>query len=269
MSEEERIRAVIRASCSYGVCRRIVDDIDGSIEFKTTKRISTVRKLFLGCNVELRTQSPLESSNKYKSEGKYWEYGNVPVGQGCRTDQGKEHVISPVTKHKRPSRDWKPDVQWHFGKAGTGKTTKAKEITTDPFIIGGTLKRWDGYNGQEHVIIENLVYCYDFNELLLLLDSAPYNVRTEDGYKPFLAKKIVVTSLYSPTSLYMYKKEDLTDYYATLDQFDQLRRRITSILRFNSEKCEELFWIPKSPLIVTEKEIKAYQANTENNNDSA
>jgi hypothetical protein len=138
------------------------------------------------------------------------------------------------------------------------------EEMPDAYIASGKLKRWDTYTGQEHIIIDNLVYSPDFDELVHIMDSTPHNVRTSEGYRPLLAKKIIITSLYSPTAAYMYQKDGLTEYTLSWPQFEQIRSRLTSIQQFcKNGEIRPKHWVYSSDLILDPKEGLACEASRE------
>ena len=121
-------------------------------------------------------------------------------------------------------RSWKTVVFWFYGPTGTGKSFAAMEYAKDAYWKMGGNKWWDGYDGQSDVIIDD--YRKDlctFNELLRLLDRYPLLVERKGGSMQFLAKRIFITSPFSPSGVWEGRiEEDLA----------QLMRRIEHVERF-------------------------------------
>lgn len=128
-----------------------------------------------------------------------------------------------------PHRDWKMDVRIHWGSSGTGKT---KSVWTEfglanvyPKMVG---KWWDGYKGQECVLIDDFdpSNCFDiqFDFYLKLLDRYPLIIETKGGTLNFCSKIIIITSNHDPNDWFLLKPNR-----------EAFFRRITSIKFFGAE----------------------------------
>lgn len=97
-----------------------------------------------------------------------------------------------------------------WGRTGTGKSRKAwDEAGLDAFIKNPRTKWWDGYRGQEHVIIDEFRGSIDIAYLLLWLDRYPCVVEIKGGSRPLCAKKIWITSNLNPrTEWFPDEKEE-------------------------------------------------------------
>lgn len=129
-------------------------------------------------------------------------------------------------KYHEPVRNWKTQVWWFWGPTGSGKSKAAyEELGYECYTAMSTAKWWDGYDGQENVLIDDMRrdFC-KFHELLRLLDRYPLRIETKGGSRQFVAKRIIITSCYPPD--YMYD---------TREDIDQLLRRIELVKKFGTE----------------------------------
>lgn len=177
-----------------------------------------------------------------------WEFGSMP-NPGSRTDiagaieTAKEgasleeiierHPEEFVKYHKglmaarllfQPRRNWKTEVFWFYGETGTGKSRQAYEAYPDAYTKMPSCKWWDGYDGQDTVIVDD--YRRDlctFSELLRLFDRYPMQIETKGGTQQFLAKRIIITTPKSPRDTWAGRTEE---------DLQQLLRRIEHVQYF-------------------------------------
>jgi hypothetical protein len=121
-----------------------------------------------------------------------------------------------------------PTVIWIYGKTGTGKTRAAVEETEchgiSTWMSSGTLRWFDGYDGQEACILDDIrtSHC-KFDFLLRLLDRYPFRVEFKGGSIEWSPRIILITAPWSPADMWNLK---------TVEQLEQLERRITHKLQF-------------------------------------
>lgn len=148
----------------------------------------------------------------------------VPV---CTSYQSLKFAES-IQRYFEPVRDWKPHVEWFYGPTGTGKTRKAYEElggAVETYTAMSTGRWWEGYDQHENVLIDDMRKDFmKFHELLRLLDRYPMKVETKGGSRQFVAKKIIITSCYSPRELFEVRED-----------VGQLLRRIDRTVHFSSE----------------------------------
>lgn len=82
-----------------------------------------------------------------------------------------------------------------YGKTGSGKTTHVKTLP-DAYWKNQDNKWWDGYTGQENVIINEWTCPETMNMLALLrlADHAPLKLEVKGGMVDFLAKHVYITT---------------------------------------------------------------------------
>lgn len=238
------------------------------ISFKNAKTGSALQKFTMGGkhHYQVRAGTPVQarnycwkgSSSKRTAEPAadaiYWETGVLPTGQGKRTDimktkeslenganlrdviietssmQSIAYAQKYLTYFER-KRNWKPEVLWFWGPTATGKSQRAFAICNDEskrYRCNETNKWWDGYDGHEDVILDDIRgdFC-KFHILLSILDRYEHRVEVKGGYRQLLAKRIIVTSPYHPEKFY---------YGRTDEDIKQLVRRIDKVVEFKKKR---------------------------------
>lgn len=250
---EEQVELLDQFECRYMVYGKEVGEsgtphLQGYFYVENAATMTALKKR-IGIKVmhlEATRGSPEQNRAYCIKDGDYVERGEIPsqgnrtdiqvvkdivsAGGGMRqilnTDQVNVSMIKIAEKYltycERP-RTWKPYVKWIYGPTGVGKSYKARqELGDDDFHMASeTNQWWDGYDGQANVLIDDMRadFC-KFHVLLRLLDRYEYRVQIKGGYRQFLAKKIYITSCYSPKEMYAGR---------TTEDVSQLLRRIDDI----------------------------------------
>ena len=126
----------------------------------------------------------------------------------CRSFQSFK-LAETMMKYNEKKRDWKPKVEWYYGKTGCGKTRSALEAFEDRYWISGkNLKWWEGYDAEPCVLIDDFRkdFC-TFHELLRILDRYEYRIECKGGSRQLLAKHIIITSPYHPLMVYETRED--------------------------------------------------------------
>jgi hypothetical protein len=190
---------------------------------------------------------------KYCSkDGDVFQAGKIPAGQGKRTDLDKvcEDLASGKTVHAIALENPNQFVKYHagisklhdqyrntarkevtlgywiFGDTGVGKSRWAHSLSPEStFVKEPNSKWWDGYAGEETVVIDDYRPSagLGFSTLLHLADRYPHLVEKKGSMCQFNSKRLVITS---PTSI------DTT--FANLDwmtegKINQLKRRFVEL----------------------------------------
>jgi hypothetical protein len=131
------------------------------------------------------------------------------------------NLLKLKLKYNEEMRDWKPEVRWFYGSSDSEKTQAAKDWLGDNiYTVTNNDKFWDGYDAHENVLIDDINKDFaKFNQMSGILDRYNCRVEIRRSSRQFLAKKIAITSLYSPQTLYMGREDK-----------EQIMRRIDSII---------------------------------------
>lgn len=245
-TEEDRAW-VQGVECSYIVAGDEVGasgtlHIQGYIEFKTPKRFTTLKNECTRAHWEKRRGSAKQAADYCKKDGKFIERGTI-TKQGRRADLedpvadvlagvpmreiAAAHPIEYVKFHKglerlqwrlAPDRNTPPEVVWLWGAAGTGKTRLACDC--DSFYIKDNTQWWDGYEFQRRIVIDDFDKdCWNFRNLLQLLDRYPYQGQTKGGYVKINSPEIYITCEFDGAHM-----------WSIGNQQAQVLRRITRII---------------------------------------
>lgn len=231
------------------------EHLQGYCEFAKPTDFSVVKKL-LGENTHLepRVSTAARASDYCKKDNNFEEYGTIGK-QGKRTDLDpvvedicdglsiKEVAQNNPTQYIKfhkgieklralyaPTRNWVTEVIVLYGLTGCGKSRLARELCTDYWVWTPQRGMWfDGYDSNEHVIMEEFRGQLPFGMMLSLTDRYECPVQVKGGTVEFCPKKIVITSPKHPEKWYLTEDEDRND---------QLLRRITEIRKLGTEGTE-------------------------------
>lgn len=118
-----------------------------------------------------------------------------------------------------------PKVFWLYGETGTGKTRSAVEFAEtlgSYWLSNGSLRWFDGYNGQSVAILDDFrADGCSFDFLLRLLDRYPFRVEFKGGFVDWIPEYIFITCWGPPEELFNLKGQG---------DMAQLTRRITKTI---------------------------------------
>jgi len=126
-------------------------------------------------------------------------------------------------------RTWKTVVDVFYGTTGSGKSHQAHNEAPEAYRMtqgnsSGYTVWWDGYIGQETVILEDFAGWLPYRYLLTLLDKYPLNVQVKGSMTPFNSKRIIITSSKMIDDWYNYEELKVNK--------QELMRRIDSMTLF-------------------------------------
>jgi len=217
--------------CKYMVYGKEVGEsgtphLQGFVSFKDPKAKSAVIKLMPGCHIDI-AKTIHDAITYCKKDGDFTERGTPPMTQQQKGDSNQWSMIYKAAKSgdyesipddinmkyarqidyvcerelKRAKHDTLPELQneWHYGPTGCGKSRHSRETYPDAYLKMCN-KWWDGYKGEEVVLIE------DFNieqakhlahHLKLWSDHYPFRAEAKGSCMVIRPKRIIVTSNYS------------------------------------------------------------------------
>lgn len=191
--------------------------LQGFAIFNRTCRIPKCKQ-WLGSDrlhVEPRRGSREQARDYCRKDGDFWEWGRYesmtttelfkqPINYlkenypefYCRYHRGLEKL------HVDTGEKWRDvHVTWLWGKSGTGKTRRVMEMD-DVYKLDGTMKWWDGYQGESILLLDDVDDSDFFNRRFMLNILDGYRLRLEIKGSFTFAKwtAVFITSNWSPLS---------------------------------------------------------------------
>lgn len=232
----------------------------GYLELDRAQRLSYVKNIVPGAHFESR-RGTREQARDYcrKEEGRLdgpWEYGDWNAGgQGTRADIAsfKAAVDGGATDRElwdthpmqllryartlpflreitQPKRTWKTEVTVVYGEPGLGKTHWIREqVGEEAFWKSPNTNWWDGYSGQADVVMDDYKSWLPWSELMQVLDKYPCRVQVKGGHAQFLAKRIFISTNFTPSE--WYGKDEDSDRVRKYP-LDALTRRVDKWVLF-------------------------------------
>lgn len=223
------------------------------LHFKNGREFKTIQNKLKRANIQPGKGTDIQVRKYLTKEENFIENGN-PIEekeQGQRTDledlkddimNGKKVddivVETPHLYHqygrtlekletirnRKKFRTWMTKGYWVWGPGGVGKSHRAfKNFNPDTHYRKPlNEKYWNGYTGQEIVILNEFKGQIFFGELMELVDKWPHTVVVKNGEAmPFLAKEVWITCSKNPYSLYECLGDDENE-----NQFERRFRTI-------------------------------------------
>lgn len=257
--------------------------LQGFCQLHKQKTLRQVKKIFPRAHIEKVLGTQLQAIQYCKKDGHFDEYGKLRKhgGKGSANKKRYDMIKKDIIEDKRPLREvilecengaqikfaemmekyggleektHDVSVYWYYGPTGCGKSHTAFSLINKKsyWMSANDLKWFDGYSGQEDVLIDDFrgSFC-NFAFLLRLLDKYPLNVPVKGSFVRWCPKRIFITCPFHPK-----------DCYNGIEDKSQLIRRITEIkhfaMRFNVDGTSQTVDddIPEPTL-----EVDGYQAS--------
>lgn len=219
----------------------------GYLELKKSIRITGVRKLFgphCKTHFEYRKGTADEAINYCRKDGQFSEFGDR-AKQGERTDimKLKDKLDTPNISLKQvadehfteflkytkgimtyrtistTSRDWPVNLEIHIGPTNCGKSHYAKTTYPNAYWMikpNGSSVYFDGYDGQDTIVLDEFYGWLPWDLLLRLCDKYPLKLNVKGGTVECLVKNVIITS-----------NSHILKWYPNIKDLDPLIRRIT------------------------------------------
>lgn len=201
----------------------------GFVIWRKNKTLFACKKEEPRAHWEIARGTNEQASEYCKKDGEYEEFGNMPNAavngalaeqerwESAKTaaQQGKFDDI-PADIYFRYYRTMKEIAKdhmvkpadadgvtgvWIYGPAGVGKSRKAREDYPNSYLKMQN-KWWDGYQGEETVILDDFD-CKELGHLLKIwADRYSFLAETKGGAIHIRPKKLVITSNYSIHELF-------------------------------------------------------------------
>ena len=227
--------------CKYIVCGREVGDsgtphLQGYVYFHNAMRISSVSEYIPRAHLEVARGTSQENYDYCTKDGDFYQWGerpkdadgrcekerwdlalaavrenrleDVPADILARGLKGLEYAATRLTMSKIDLTDTEEKMDWYFGPSGTGKSRRAREENPGAYLKMAN-KWWDGYRGEDVVIIEDFdldhkVLCH---HLKIWADRYKFPAEVKGGKLDIRPRKIIVTSNYHPRDIWSEEKD--------------------------------------------------------------
>nr|WAE42487.1 MAG: replication associated protein [Cressdnaviricota sp.] len=231
---ETKLRGIL--GVKYHVCGREVGEagtphLQGYLELTTRMRMGAVKEL-IGIpeiHLELRKARAYQAADYCKKDGDFYEVGTEPprpkkVDNKIRWREVLDKCIAGdwvwmvehepylwLMNEKRMRSHYKCsksiDVlsnEWIYGPTGSGKSRDARTRYPDAYIKDASNHWWDGYNGEDVVIIEDFdkYHVKQGYYLKIWADHYAFPAQIKGGQMMCRPSKIIVTSNYSPREIW-------------------------------------------------------------------
>lgn len=173
---------------------------------KTDTRIAGPFELGIWSNKSQGKRNDLEEvADAIKTGADYKTIFEINPGACIRYGKGIDRAIAAFEKNEFIDKH----VEVYWGPTHTGKSYAAWELCGLQSTWSKPKGQWfDGYEGQENVIIDEFMGDIEIGLLLQMLDRYPLRVQTKGGFRNWKPKRIIITSNINPEEWYPGIREE-------------------------------------------------------------
>lgn len=145
--------------------------------------------------------------------------GSITADDVCMENPGFYHQYGRTLEKaeeialRKRYRTWMTTCTWYTGPSGVGKSHKAFEgFSPETHYVKNLNDKdwWQGYTGQDVVILNEFRGQISFSEMLDLIDKWPKTVAVKcKSPVPFLAKHVIITSVKTPEEVYKHSLDSV------------------------------------------------------------
>jgi hypothetical protein len=208
--------------------------LQGYVAFENAKSLVGMKMMHQTLHWEIAKGTPKQASEYCEKDGDVFEKGIRPLSQKEKGDLGKRAFEEALVAYKEKryedmgsmalnlkafdymdakcvARDTKIaslvelEHEWFYGLSGTGKSRKAREDYPAAYIKDPKNAWWDGYAGEEVVIIDDFdkFQVKQSGDMKRWLDRYPFQAERKGAYLGLIRpKKIIITSNYHPKEIW-------------------------------------------------------------------
>lgn len=166
-----------------------------------------------------RPRQPRRAAPKARAAGRNFFSENQAQAEYTRASDpetfpvwAKHHkVVARYRMLTGKQRDWPVFTQVIWGKPGLGKTRLARDMAGPAAYWlprpAGQVAWFDGYIGQDTIVIDEFYGWLSLDLLCRVLDRYPMQVETKGGAFPLTVKKVIITSNVPPAQWYKLPPE--------------------------------------------------------------
>lgn len=239
---EEEVERVKCWDCKYLIFGREIapssgtPHLQGYVYFANGKTLRALKKYSDRAHWEIARGSPKQASEYCEKDGDFFEKGERPLSQRDKgqteVDRWKSSLVAveenrledipadicgkhlkqleyaaqriKLSKRKMDVIDGEMEHEWCVGEYGCGKSYTVRSENPGAFVKDPETAWWDGYLGEDVVIIEDVdkVQAKMSGHLKRWIDRYPFQANIKNSYALIRPRKVVVTSQYYPSDLW-------------------------------------------------------------------
>jgi hypothetical protein len=149
--------------------------------------------------------------------------------------QKRTNILAEINSIQAPVDKTELEHLWIYGQPGTGKTISVEMLYPEAFTMDIDSGYYDGYNGQEQIIVPDIdnrmLRKIGLQKLKTMCDSTGFNANVKYAGGQKIKSKIIITSNYSIEDCFKYNGKDPkynADWYTEVD-LQAIKRRFTEM----------------------------------------